>query len=163
MTQENNNYFFFFGLTLRLEGSQFPNQGSNPCPLHSLNLWPSREVPISYSVKVTLNSQVCRNNFLKYTLTYYFTSFNTKNENYLGQELKLLLSRKYMQFKNMYKHFKESLSCIYLYTILTPDPWKGQREHKRQASSWICNLVIYLKFLFGSTVKEDQTFKNCRF
>ena len=68
-----------------------------------------------------------------------------------------------MQFKNMYKHFKESLSCIYLYTILAPDPWKGQREHKQQASSWICNLVIYLKFLFGSAVKEDQTFKNCKF
>ena len=29
-----SSFFFFFGLTLRLVGSQFPDQGLNPCPLH---------------------------------------------------------------------------------------------------------------------------------
>ena len=108
MTQENNNYFFPLGSLWGLWGLSSPTRDQT----HARCTWTSREVPISYSVKVILNSQVCRNNFLKYTLIYYFISFNTKNENYLGQEWKILLSRQDMQCKNMYKHFKGSL-CIY--------------------------------------------------
>ena len=151
MTQEKDNYFFSLASLWGLWGlsSATRDQTHAPCT------WTSREVFISYSVKVILHSQVCRNNFLKYILIYYFTSFNTKNENYLGQEWKLLLSRQDMQCKGSLR--------VFICTVLACDPWKGQRQHKEQASSWLCSGVIYLPFLPGSAVKEDQIFKNYMF
>lgn len=61
MTQENNNTISFLWAHFEACGTSVPQLGSNPCPQHT----DLQEVPISYSVKVILNSQVCRNNFLK--------------------------------------------------------------------------------------------------
>ena len=132
MTQENNNYFFPLGSLWGLWGLSSPTRDQT----HARCTWTSREVPISYSVKVILNSQVCRNNFLKYTLIYYFISFNTKNENYLGQEWKLLLSRQDMQCKNMYKHPK--VPCVF--TMHCPCTWPLKGTKRAQRAGLFLNL-----------------------